>query len=271
MRRAVILGLIGAFAIAGAAYGATTVTNVYTVHGRVIPVKSGVKTHPKPAGGHISFTVSTNPSGDRPNIIKTIVLRVQGLIENTKRLPACRIARLTNPAEGPASCPKHSLAGKGHLIADISKQGDQTPSGHVTTCRVELYIYNGGNHDLSYYVFAKAVQPPKNECPSSGPAAFKPVAFVATLTATSKGLVESATFPQALLHPTIAGTTYDAALIKSSVTIIQQSKRVATIPHFIGLFATNFCPANGKRQVALTFRQENGSSKTVTKLVKCEH
>lgn len=270
MRKAVILGLIGAFAIAGVAYGATTVTNVYVVHGRVIPAKSGVKTHPKPAGGHISFTVSTNPSGYRPNIIKTIVLRIQGIVENTNKFPACGTARLTNPGEGPSTCPKQSLAGTGYLIADISKQGDQTPSGHVITCRVELSIYNGGDHDLSYYVYAKAFEPPKNECPSSGPTGFKPEAFVATLTKTSEGLVESATFPQDILHPTIAGTTYDAALIKSSVTIIQRSKKVAT-NHFIGLFATNFCPANHKRQVALTFRQENGGSRTVTKLVKCHY
>jgi hypothetical protein len=278
MRKALLLGLIGACMIAGAAYGATTITNVYIVHGRIVPVKSGTKAHPIPAGGHIDFSVTTNPAGQRPNIVKTILLRVQGLTENTNRFKACGTARLTNPGEGPSTCPKTSLVGTGYLVADISKPGDQTPSGTVLTCRVELSIYNGGNHDLSYYLFANPTAPATQsppECPSSGPAAFKPEAFVAALTKTRKGLVESATFPSDVLHP--FGGAFDAAVIKSSVNIIALAKRVKVGPAghkrtvTIGLFATNSCPANHKRQVALTFRQENGGSRTVTKLQSCHY
>jgi hypothetical protein len=272
MRKAVLLGLIGAFAIAGAAYGATTVTNVYVVHGRIKPTRSGTKTHPKPIGGHISFTISTIPAGDRPNIVKTILLRIQGLAENTNRFPACGTARLTNPAEGPTTCPAHSLVGTGFLMADISQPGDQTPTGHVLTCRVELSIYNGGDHTLTYYIYKGTPPAGETECPLASNEA-----FVAALTKTSKGLVESATFPQDVLHPTVAGVTYDAALIQSSVKIIARAKKVEEGPAghkkavVIGLFATNSCPANHKRQVALTFRQEDGGSRTVTKLLKCHY
>jgi hypothetical protein len=272
MRKTLLLALIGAFTIAGAAYGATTITNVYVVHGKLKPKKSGTKAHPVPVGGHIDFSVTTNPPGQRPNIVKTILLRIQGLTENTNKFAACGTARLTNPGEGPSTCPAHSLAGTGYLVADISKPGDQSPSGAVLTCRVELSIYNGGNHDLSYYIYANpnapATQSP-SECPSSGPAAFKSEAFVAALTKTSKGLVESATFPSDVLHP--FGGTFDAALIKSSVDIKKLTKKIKKHGKLvtIGLFATNSCPANHKRQMALTFRQENGGSRTVTKLQSC--
>lgn len=266
MRKTLLLALIGAFTIAGAAYGATTVTNVYVVHGKLKPKKSGTKAHPVPVGGHIDFSVTTNPSGQRPNIVKTILLRIQGLTENSNKFAACGTARLTDPGEGPSTCPAHSLAGTGYLMAEISKQGDQSPSGTVLTCRVELSIYNGGNNTLSYYIWKGTPPAGQTECPLS-----KNEAFVAALTKTSKGLVESATFPQDILHPTVLGVTYDSALIKSSVDIKNLTKKVKkhgkTVT--IGLFATNSCPANHKRQLALTFRQENGGSRTVTKLQSC--
>lgn len=270
MRKALLLALIGAFTIAGAAYGATTVTNVYVLHGKLTPVKSGTKTHPKPVGGHIDFSVTTNPPGQRPNIVKTILLRIQGLTENTNRFAACGTARLTNPGQGPSTCPKKSLVGTGYLMAQISKQGDQSPSGTVLTCRVELSLYNGGNHTLSYYVYKGTPPAGQTECPLT-----RNEAFVAALTKTAKGLVESATFPQDILHPTVAGVTFDSALIKSSVDIKNLTKKVKEGPKghkktvTIGLFATNSCPANHKRQLALTFRQENGGSRTVTKLQGC--
>src|SRR5438270_253814 len=214
MRKTLLLALIGAFTIAGAAYGATTVTNVYIVNGKLKPKKSGTKAHPVPVGGHIGFSVTTNPPGQRPNLVKTILLRIQGLTENTNRFAACGTARLTNPGEGPSTCPTRSLVGTGYLMAQISKQGDQSPSGTVLTCRVELSIYNGGNHTLSYYIYKGTPPAGQAECPLT-----KNEAFVAALTKTSKGLVESATLPQDILHPTVLGVTYDAAVIKSSVNI----------------------------------------------------
>jgi hypothetical protein len=185
---------------------------------------------------------------------------------------------LTDPSEGPSTCPRFSLFATGYLIAEVSKHDDQSPSGMVLTCRVELSIYNGGDHTLTYYLYAAPNAPASQmECPSSGPAAFKPVAFVSALTHTAKGLVQTATFPQQVLHPTVAGVTYDAAVIKSSVNISIIAKRVKKGPAghkktvTIGLFATTFCPANHERQTALTFTQENGGSKTVTRLVRCHY
>jgi hypothetical protein len=264
MRRAVFLGLIAAFSVAGAAYGAATVTNVYTWHARIRPVKSGTKAHPIPAGGHFAFTVTTTPSGQRPNIVKTISIRFQGIRENTNRFAACGTARLMNPGEGPTTCPTKSKIATGYFIAEISKQGDQSPSGIVLTCRVELTIYNGGDHTLTYWVYKGTPPSGQTECPLP-----RNEAFVAALTKTAKGLVNTFTLPEDLRHPVVAGTTYDAAVVKgvANVSIVKKRKHGKTI----GLFPSTFCPANHKRQIAITFTQENGGSRTATRLTACHY
>lgn len=279
MRKALLLGVIAALSIAGAAYGASSVTNIYTVHTKLRPKRSGTKANPMPIRGHFEFEVATNPPGQRPNIVKTLTLRIQGARENTGQFPACGTARLMSPSEGPSTCPRKSLFATGYLIAQISNQGDQSPSGTVLTCRVELSIYNGGNHTVTYYVYTNSSAPPsQGECPSP-PA--KPEAFVAALTLTSKGLVLTATLPQDLRHPSVTGstgtTTFDAALIKGVANVFTVTRIVRRGPAghkrnvTIGLFTSTFCPANRQRQIAYTFTQEDGGSRTATQLVRCHY
>lgn len=263
MRKAVLLGVIAALGVASAAYGAVTVTNNYTWNVKLFPKRSGTKANPKPVGGVFKFTVTTTPAGYRPNIVKTISIRFQGVNENTNRFPACGTARLTDPSEGPATCPTKSKLATGYFLADITPQGDQAPP-FLLTCRVELSIYNGGDHTLSYYVYKGTPPSGQQECPLS-----QSQAFVAALTQTPKGLVNTFTLPEALRHPTLAGSTFDAAVIQgvANVSVVTKRKHRKTI----GLFTTTSCPANHERQVAVTFTQENGGSKTVTRLVHCHY
>lgn len=266
MRKAVLLGVIGALTLSATAYGAVTITNVYVAHGNITPVKAGTKVHPVPIGGHVDFKVTTQPKGHRPNLIKTIQLRVQGIIQNTSRFPACGTARLNDPSQGPGTCPAGSKFATGFLMVDISKQGDQT-SPPILTCRADVSLYNGGNATVSYYVY-KGTE--ANACPLASNEAFD-----AALTQTKRGLVDSATFPQDLRHPTVAGVSYDAAVVQGSIniSIVKKTVRVGkgkrAKRETIGLFASTSCPANHQRQVALTFLPENGNSRTVTRLVAC--
>lgn len=272
MRKGVLLGLIGAFTIASAAYGAVTVTNKYVVHARLTPVKSGTKANPVPIAGHFDYEVSTSPSGYRPNIVKTLAVRIQGASENTNLFPACGSSRLTDPSEGPSTCPAKSKVATGYFIAEVTKQGDQSPP-FILTCRVELTIYNGGNHTLTYWVYKGASPSPTGqpECPLPSNEA-----IVAAETTTPKGLVTTVTFPPDVLHPTVAGVTYDAAVIKAVANFSTVTKQIKKGPKghkktvTIGLFDSIACPANHKRQVADTFTQENGGSRTTTRLVACK-
>lgn len=152
MRGALILGLLVALGCAGTAYAAVTVTNVDTLHAKITPTKSGTKTHPRSSGGHFDRTVTTNPKGYRPNIVKTVDVTIQGVRENTNQFPVCGSARLNDPSEGPATCPPSSRIGKGFLIAEITTPGTQSGKP-VLTCRAETTIYNGGNHTLTYSIY----------------------------------------------------------------------------------------------------------------------
>lgn len=285
MRKGLILGLLAALSVAGVAYGATTVVNTYKLNARVTPARSGTALKPVPVATHVDFTVGAVPKGDRPNIVKTIDVRIAGLKENTNRFPACGSARLTDPAQGPGTCPAGSQIGKGYFVSEVSTPNNQTKT--LITCRAEVTVFNGGNHTLTYYVYKGspvAGQPvpcplPRNE------------AFVATLTSTRAGLVQTMTIPQELRHPSLNGVTYDASLVRAFIDIRSISKtvtrtvrsravrtkagkkaratRTKKVKTRIGLFESVSCPANHQRQVEAKFTQENGRSKTVTRLVRC--
>jgi hypothetical protein len=270
MRRALLLGVLTVLGMAGAAYAAATVTNHYTVHAKITPIKSGTKAHPVPISSHLDWATTATPKGDRPNTDKTIDVRVQGIRENTNDFPACGTARLNDPSEGPTTCPAGSKVGTGFFIAEVSAAGDPSKI-IIPSCRAELTIYNGGNHDLSFYGYKGA--------PVSGQPAPCPLprneAWNGTLTRTPKGLVLTATLPADLRHPPVAGTTFDSSAIKASFDIPTATTKVKpkgkkrTKAVKVGLFESISCPANHQRQLAVKFTQENGKSTTVTRLVPC--
>ena len=59
MRRSLLIAALLVLGTAGTAYAATVVTNVYVVSGKITPLKSGTKAHPKPAGIALGYTVGT--------------------------------------------------------------------------------------------------------------------------------------------------------------------------------------------------------------------
>jgi hypothetical protein len=267
MRRALILALLGApgaLGVAGGAYGATGVTNVYTMHAKIRPAGAGATAHSVPVGAQISYDVSTNPPGSQPDVVKTLQIRFQGIKENTNRFPACGTATLSNAYNRRAACPRRSKVATGHYIVELTPQDGQA-AWAAMTCRVELSIFNGGDHTLTYYVYTRrsaSYQLP--ECPLA-----RNEAFVAALTIAPRGLVDTVIFPQDLLHPTISGQTYDAAIRRAVVKIypvtrIRKGRR-------IGLLVSTGCPPNHEREVAATFTKESGESRTAKQLIRCRY
>lgn len=259
MRKSILLAVLLALGATGVAFAATVHNNyVISSSTKVKPVKSGTKKKPKPAGATINYTVSTTPSGERPNVVETIALRVQGASEDTTKFPACSTSRLLDPSEGPTTCPSGSLAGTGFFIAEIGPTNNQ--SSVLLTCRADVSVYNGGNHDLSFYLY-KGTE--SNACPLP-----QNYAIDAPLTKSKKGLTSTLTLPSQVRHP----FGYDASATQSNLTLsivkkkIKKGKKKVTI----GLFNTVLCPKNHKRQVALTFTLENGTSQTATREVACK-
>jgi hypothetical protein len=259
LRRIPLLVAVFAFGLAGAAYAATAIQNVYVLSPKtkVTPVKSGTKQHPVPIGSTFEFTTKTIPAGNRPNLVKTIQFTLQGIQAHTNDFKACSTSRLNDTAEGPSTCPKGSLVGTGHFIAEIGPTGNQ--SMNLLTCRAELSVYNGGNNTLSFYVYE--TKGAAGECPST-----TPIAFSGTINQTKSGLVETLQIPAAVRHP-IPNT--DVAAIDTVVTV--PAKQTTVNKKKVGLFESISCPANHQRQVAAKFTLEDGrSSSPVTRLVRCK-
>jgi hypothetical protein len=272
MRKTLLLAVAIALGAAGTAY-AVIITNVYTMHAKVTPAKSGTRRHPKSIGTHVDWTITTTPKGRRPNIVKTYDITVQGIRENTNDFKACGSARLNDPSEGPTTCPRGSQIGKGFFIVQAGKPGDQTSI--QLTCRAELSIYNASNHKLAYYVY-KGSQMPGQPQPCPLP---RNEAFNATLTPTGLGLKETFTVPNDLRHVTIGSPPYavdfDVADFKASgdipskTTTLVHKRGKHTIKTKVGLFESISCPHNHQRQVLVKFTLENGHSHTSSRLVSC--
>jgi hypothetical protein len=260
MRRVLLIATLVALGMAGVAYGAVVVTNKYVLSGKATPLKSGTKAHPKPAGISITYTVSTIPKGNRPNVVATLTSKIAGVRAHTNAFPTCSTSRLNDPMQGPSTCPKGSQVGKGFFIAEIGPASNQKTV--LLTCRVELSVYNGGGDSLSYYVYENPAN--KTECP---PSPGIPLAFVAHLNEAGTTLVQTLTIPVTVLHPG-NNKSVDAAVIKSTLTIPVKTRKVKG--KTIGFGETTLCPLNHKRHVSIKFTLENGKSQTATANLACK-
>jgi len=263
LRRSLLIAVIAALGITGAAYAASKVTNHYVLKAKVTPIKSGTKQHPTPIGTQISYTVSAVPTGDRPNVVKSEDVTIQGVQANTNDFKGCDTSRLINPSEGPSTCPKGSQIGTGYFMAKIGPSSSQSSKTEVT-CRVDLTVFNGTNHKIIYYIYRNAAN--KNECPATPDL---PTTMVASLKETNAGLVQSFTIPEHVRHPTVAGS--NVALDSAAVsTVVQIPAATTTVKnHKVGLVESISCPTNHQRHIAITFKLENGTSETATRLVPC--
>jgi hypothetical protein len=247
-----------AVGVAGAAYAASSVTNQYIITTFKVNTK---KADRKAIGTVVTYTVASKPKGQRPNVIKGLTVTIQGVKANGNDFPTCSSSRLLEASQGPSTCPKGSLAGTGYFKAEIGKSGQQSaPASSQLTCRVELSVYNSGNHRLTYYLYLNPSQ--AGECPNTGTL---PVAITAHLSETRGGnLVQTFTFPQSVRHPLTGSDSvpvFSTLNIPGGVTKVHGKK--------VGEIESVSCPPNHSRQLAIKFTLENGSSRTATRNTRC--
>jgi len=254
LRQVLLIATALVFGVTGAAYAA--VSNVYVVSGKITPVKSGTRARPVSVATTIGYTVSTQPKGERPNVVKTVQITIQDVRANTNAFKACGTSRLNNPKEGPATCPKGSLVGRGYFIAEVGPSKSQKTV--AATCRAELGIYNRGDRTLSYYVYGAPTVTKTGECPLA------PLAFAATVRDTSSGLVETIKLPSVVRHPTAAT---DASLTKAVVSVTRHTTKVKGKK--VGLLESFGCPVNHQREIKVKFTLESGKSVLSTLLLPC--
>jgi hypothetical protein len=266
MRKTLLLTCVGALGLAGAAYAATTVTNDYVIAAKVTPKKSGTQAHPRTVARYLQWDVSTAPPGRRPANTRGYQIGTVGLQQNTTNFPGCGTSKLA--ATGPAGCPRGSMIGSGFAIIEVGPTG-QNNSSYNGLCRADEDLFNGGSNNETLYVF-KGPQHGGEPAPCPIPNGHAEVNINLTRQATR--MIETFSLPEALLHPA-PGT--DASIVHEAITIPPKSRTVrrghgtARSARRVGLFESVYCPANGQRQVAITFTREDGIAQTRTTLVPC--
>lgn len=251
MRKLPPVIVVAALSLAGIAYAAATVTNIYTISARITPVKSGTKSKPNPISQSYTWSVSTAAPGQRPAVVRGFQYAVSGIVENTDFFPACSSSTLET--KGPGGCRSGSKLGTGLFGADLAPSGDFSDT-YAIPCRLNLDIFNGGSHNILLY-FSK---PASGGCPLPRPLS------VVVQYRSGNNLIGSYSLPSALLHPT---TRTDLAMTHQTFSIANKS--VVRKGKKIGLFATNACPPNHQRQIAVTFTREDGIGRIATEHVAC--
>ncbi len=268
MRRILLIATLVALGVAGTAYAATVITDVYVVKATITPKKSGTKAHPRPASETIAYSVKTTPAGDRPNTVQKVVVKIAGVQTHTNDFPTCSTSKLNST--GPSSCPKNSLVGSGFFIVEGGLAS--SPSSNIVTCRVELSIYNGGGNSLSYYIYPDPSR--SNECTAAEGAT--PTAFAVGMKEVGTTLVTTVNVPYSVRHPG-GQSTADSAVIQTSETIPVKTTRLKGkkvhgkfVPgKKVAFGETIGCAPNHKRHVSITFTTESGKSETATANSPC--
>lgn len=281
MRKALLLGGVLTLAFTGVAYAAFS--NTYIVNTKFTPVKSGTKKKPIPIGATLSFTVGTNPAGNRPAVIEKVATTISGIQENTNDFPICSSSRLLTAGEGPSSCAKGSLVGSGYFVVEYGATSKPATSAS-SECSIQASLYNAGHHTLVLYIYRGTPQGGKPVCP----APTSPVTINVTLTKVRTGLTASYTIPAALRHP---APGLDAVPVAATINIPVRSRivkvkgtraktktkskrrssknRSRMTTRRVGLFESIACPPNHERGTKFTFTLENGTSRSANRGYIC--
>jgi hypothetical protein len=260
MRRAVLLGALGAVLLSTAAYAATF-TNTYILFTHFSPIKSGTKSKPNPIGTNLQFNVGTNPSGFRPNVVSNYKVFISGITENTNQFPVCASSRLLAPKQGPKSCQRGSMVGAGHLIALTGPSSNSSAIYNFPKqCSLQVQIFNQGQHRLVLYIFAGSAVSGRAACSLS-----KPVAVALSLTPSKTGLGGTFTLPTILRHPT---SGQDQAVVTGVLAIPVAKRKIGKRTY--GLLESVACPSNHQRATTMTFTEETGGSRSATRNFFCK-
>jgi hypothetical protein len=257
MRKALLLAVAAALAVAGLAYAASN--NAYTVTASIKPTKSGTKKHPRTVSQNFTYNIKSLTPGAIPANVKTYRTVVQGIHENTNKFPACGTSRLNSATQGPSTCPRGSKVGSGfaRVLDSLTSQPQRTDASGIEPCRLNITIYNGGNHTLSFY-FTKGTC---TNLPHS-------IAIAGTLKSFRGGYRDVYTIPNFLRSPK-AGHRFTIVRLHTAIGVHNRTVRVHGKKKTFGLFYSYLCPPNHFRQVRVTFKAVDGSSQTATRNVAC--
>jgi hypothetical protein len=253
LRKARILAvaLIAALGISAVAIAQSTAENEYTVNGAIKPT-GGTKKKPKPIQLQFGFT-NSRPDNTLPAPIKKYSIGFEGAVANTKAVKAKCTAAAMNAAESDAGCPKKARVGSGTIDSLIWTTG-QAITDEAIKCKLALTLYNGGSGHMPLWLKTGAP-----DCVTNINQAID-AKFVK-----KSGGVTALEFevPDELRHQ----LNLDIAVMKVTSKINRIVGKVGKKK--VGFFSSVGCK-DKKRDIAVTFTDENGVAKTAKKtLPKC--
>lgn len=281
MRRALLLAVLGLGTLAegavAAGYPYTESTDSYTLSPAVTPYQSGTVDDPLPADVAFSYTVDTDPSGNRPGLTKGFKLAFQGIGENSVYFPACSTSQLAR--SGPAGCPKGSRVGGGYITFEEGPS-DATSTDSDGYCTVDTTLFDGGRHHLSLYIVEGPGEGDNLPCvlPSHAPLIVD-VKLAHTSLGGVPGLLWEYSLPGAVLHPAadtdaaivadqwevpLATTTVSRVkALEVKVTRIRYVYRYREVVEFVGQGA-----GRHRARVRVRYRARVKVTRTVTKHIR---
>jgi hypothetical protein len=259
MRKIAVLvtALVAVLSVAAVAFAAQV--NSYTVTASGSPTKAGTKKKPVAQSVNFNYTIG-ELSGQRPAIVSRYSIKFSGLRTNGKYFKTCTASKI-NAAGSDAVCSKAAKVGSGSVENKAGRT--DTPSDTSIPCHLDLTLYNAGQGKLTLFLAGGPTKP--NPC-----AIALSVAIPGTFTPVSGGVALRFSVPSSLLHP-IPGIDNAVVQVTSSLprktfTLRRKHHRARKIGFFESVGG---CKA-GKRPVAVTFTQEDGTVGTKTTSAACK-
>jgi hypothetical protein len=263
------IAVVALFAMAGIAYAA----NVYSLtSASTSPKGKGSPDKPFPTGVKFGYTVK-DAAGPRGAPVKTYKIAFQGLTNKyAKNFPKCSYS--DTAADAPlstinAKCGKAKV-GSGRIESLVAPDASTDPNQVLFYCNLQLTLYNLGNGIAIRLDADNTTQPTSQDGPI-GCIVNTHRAIQAKFKNLKIGGVPSASLnfdvlPE-LLHN--SGLAITVANTTSSIPKKTTKVKVNGKKRTVGFYSSIGCGKKNKREIRVTFTDENGVSTTSSKKVGC--
>ncbi len=266
----VAIAAVAVLAFAGVAYAA----NVYDLPTAVTKPKGvGSPLKPVPTGVQFGYTVK-DELGPRGAPVETYKIAFQGLTHKyAKKFPACKFADTAPDAPLAAIEAKCSKAkvGSGRIESLVTTDAQATnPNSVLFYCNLELTLYNLG-YGLAIRLDADNTTQPTSQDGPIGCIVPTHRAIEAKFKNIKIGGVPSSSLnfdvPADLRHN--SGLTITVGNTESTVDKKVTKVKIGKKKRKVGLYSSIGCGKKKKREIRVTFVDENGVSSNKSKKVGC--
>lgn len=251
MKKTIAAALVAALVLAAAAFAASSQINTYKVTAKTSPITAGSTKKPVPVSLTFKYDIGET-NNQRPAVVDQYAIKFAGIWVNQKGVKTCS-AQQINARQSNVICPKGSLVGTGKISNTVGLTSD--PTSKAAECTLSLHIYNSPKNHAALYIGA----PDQSEKCAGVPLS---QAIDAAYTRSGTSTTLRFAVPSTLNHPGSPTISNAVTSVSSTINRIRVGK--------VGYYSSVGGCLKKKRNVTVTFHQEDGLSRKAQTFAACK-